>query len=147
MAMPSMVDAFTARVGFSWPNAPWARHRVDEMLKGADAAIVAATAQRESVTVRIREAVAGQLVKAQAAERRRSLLATSVIPALRHALEIARIDYAAGRSAFTPLFELTRRLNEAALDVIRVRADRDRALTTLDVLAGDLMGQSHRESR
>ena len=147
MAMPSMTDAFTARVGFSWPNAPWARHRVNEMLKSADAAILAATAQRESATVRIRQVVAEQLVAAQSAERRRALLADSVLPALQHALEIARIDYAAGRSPFTPLLELTRRLNEAALDIIRVRADRDRALTTLDVLTGDLTGQPHVESR
>lgn len=53
----------------------------------------------------------------------------------------------AGRSPFTPLLELTRRLNEAALDIIRVRANRDRALTTLDVLTGDLTGQPHVESR
>ena len=147
MAMPSMTDAFTARVGVSWPNAPWARHRIDEMLKSADAAIVAASAQRESAALRIRQAVAELLVRAQSAERRRALLATSVVPAMQHALEIARIDYAANRASFLPLIELTRRLNETALDVIRLRADRDRALTTLDVLTGDLIGQSHSESR
>ncbi len=147
MAMPSMTDAFTARVGISWPNAPWARHRIDEMVKSADAAIVAASAQRESAALRIRQAVAELLVRAHSAERRRALLATSVVPAMQHALEIARIDYAANRAGFLPLIELTRRLNETALDVIRLRADRDRALTTLDVLTGDLVGQSHSESR
>lgn len=147
MAMPSMTDAFTARVGFSWPNAPWARERIESMRKGADAAIAAAAAKRASADLKIRQEVAELLVKARSAERRRELLATSVVPGLQHALEIARIDYASSRGTFTALTELTRRLNETALDILELRADRDRALSSLDVLTGDLVGRLHDESR
>ena len=57
MLMPGQRDSWMAKVAITWPNAPWAKPRVDAKAAEATASMAAARARRDAVVSATREAV------------------------------------------------------------------------------------------
>ena len=136
MFMPDMVDAWTARVGVTWPTAPWARRRVTAMAEEAAREKEAVAADRRAIESQLGQMVQEAWVKAAAAGERAALVRTSVIPPLEHGLEIARIAYQSDRGTFLDLLDTQRMLLDARLDLSRAIARREAALAQLELAVG-----------
>lgn len=132
MLMPDMRDAWTARVGITWPNAPWARKTLDAMAREAEADIVAADARRRAVDSRLQLMAREAWVRADAAAARIRLLATSVLPQSTHTLDVARAAYQNDQADFLDVLDAQRVLLDARLEYWRAIADRDRAFAELE---------------
>jgi outer membrane protein TolC len=137
MTMPFMTDAITARVGITWPNAPWVKHRTAAMTRAADAELAAAEAQRAAVGQRLRLMAQDVLVRARAAAQRARIVTDVIVPRAQYALEVAAIAYEATRGELMPVVDARRTLVEVRLDIHRALGDRDRALAELRALLGD----------
>ena len=137
MTMPSMRDAVQFKVGMTWPNAPWARQRVQKEAAVAQAVATAAEARRDAVAQRLRLMAQELIVKADAAAERASVLLSTIVPPTEHALDVARVAYLADRAEFMSVIDAQRVLLDARLEIRRALADRDRALAELAVLLGE----------
>ena len=138
MAMPYMPDALQASVGLTWPNAPWAKRRIEAAVKAAEAGEAAVEARRAGVEQELRLMAQELIVKADGASERAAQLTSSVLPQVEHALEVGLIAYQADRGEFMPLVEAQRTVVDARREVLNARADRDRALGGLRALLGEL---------
>lgn len=137
MSMPGMPDAFTARFGVTWPNAPWTKRRSAALVESAQAQATAAEAQRAATAQRLRLMAQEAIVRADASQQRATVLETTVLPRANHALEIARIAYEADRGELMPMIDAQRTLVETRLRIRRAIGERDRALAELRALTGD----------
>jgi cobalt-zinc-cadmium efflux system outer membrane protein len=131
MVMPDETNAWTARVGVSWPSAPWARGRLDAMTREAEARRAATLAERRSAERRVRLAVHEARTRAESAQRRLVVLRDGVVPQAEQAFEIARVAYQADRAGFLDLLEAQREWVAARLDLAAATADRQRAAADL----------------
>lgn len=131
MVMPDETNAWTARVGVTWPKAPWARGRVDALEREGTAQIEAARARRKALENELRLGVREAWVRADAAARRAELLRTSLVPQAQHALDVTRVSYQADRVDFLDVIDNQRRLLDARLGVARALVARDLALADL----------------
>lgn len=136
MVMPDERNAWTARVGLTWPNAPWARGRIEAMERAAAASLEAARARRRALETRIRQMVHEAWVRAEAAIARAGLIRTSVVPQAVHTMDVARAAYLADRTDFLDLLDNQRRLLEAELQWHRAVAARDQAVADLERAIG-----------
>lgn len=136
MVMPDARNAWTARLGLTWPHAPWARGRIEAMEHAAAAALDAARARRLALETRVRQMIHEAWVRADAAAARAALVRTSVVSQALHTMEIARVAYQADRADFLDVIDNQRRLLEAELQWHRAVADRDRAIADLERAIG-----------
>ncbi len=142
MLMPRDTDAWSVKVGITWPSAPWARGRLDARKAEASADILAARARQHAVESNIRFAVQDAYVRVKSAEQRASLLRTTVVPQSRQTLEIARVGYQNDRVDFLALLEDQRALLEAQLEYYRVLSDLEQALADIErAIGADLTPQ------
>jgi outer membrane protein TolC len=131
MLMPREAGAWTATVGVTWPNAPWARGRVDARKAEANADIEMAVARVHATERAIQLAVHEAYVRATAAIQRASLLRTTVMPQSEQTMESARIAYQTDRLDFLSLVDTQRGLLDAQLNYFRALSDREVALADL----------------
>jgi outer membrane protein TolC len=136
MLMPHQTDAFMARFGITWPNAPWARGKLDarvrEMTAGVDASNARARALENATRLSVREAY----INVKAAEQRAALLRTTIIPQAEQTLEVSRAAYQSDRIDFLPLLDNERSLLDAQLGYYRALAEFDQALASLERAVG-----------
>jgi outer membrane protein, heavy metal efflux system len=132
MVMPDMRDRWTATVGITWPNAPWARKRLDAMAREAAADVEAAEARQRAVESRLQLMAREAWVRADAASARARLLATSILPQTRHTFDLLRAAYQNDRADFLDVLDIQRQLLDASLEYWRAIADRDRAVAELE---------------
>jgi outer membrane protein TolC len=145
MVMPDETNAWTARVGVTWPRAPWARGRIDAMETAAAAQVDAVRAEREATANGLRLAVQEAWIRADSAARRAALLQSSVVGQAGHALDVSRVAYQSDRVDLLVVLDNERRLLEARLNVHRALAARDSALADLARAVGrDSLGGTHR---
>jgi outer membrane protein TolC len=144
MVMPDERNAWTARLGLTWPHAPWARGRIEAMERAAAAALDAARARRRALETRVRQMVHEAWVRADAAGARAALIRTSVVSQALHTMEITRVAYQADRADFLDVIDNQRRLLEAELQWHRAVADRDRAVADLERAVGRDIAPSSR---
>jgi len=136
MVMPDETNAWTARLGVSWPNAPWARGRLDAVTREAESRRVATVAARASAENRIRLAVHEACIRVESVQRRVTLLRDGVVPQAEQVFEIARVAYEADRADFLDLLEAQRIWVEGRLELAAAMADRSRAVADLAQAAG-----------
>ena len=136
MVMPYMPDSLTARVGVTWPGAPWVRKRLDAVDRAAQADVESARARQQAAANRIRLMVHEAWLKVKSAEEREALLRTSVLPQTEHTLEMTRLAYQGDRGDFMSFLDTQRMLIEMRLEHRRVLSDRDRALAELELAVG-----------
>ncbi len=77
MLMPRMTDAWMARVGITWPRAPWSRGRIDARVAEHSAAIQAAKARLQVLENVVRLGVQEAYVRARSAQDRAAIAANA----------------------------------------------------------------------
>ena len=141
MLMPRDTDAWSVTVGITWPNAPWARGRLDARKAEATADIAAAQARRRAAENAVRLAVQDAYVRVKAAEQRAALLRTTVVPQSQQTLEVSRAAYQTDRVEFLALLDNQRVLLDAQLDYYRALSDLEQALADLERAVGVDIGR------
>jgi outer membrane protein TolC len=136
MLMPDETNAVTARVGITWPNAPWAARRLDAEQLAAQARRAAAEARARAAENQASRMVQEAWVRAQAAEEREAVVRDGLLPQARHALDLARLDYETDRTSFLDIIEAARTVTDIRRDLVEAEADRDLALVALELAMG-----------
>ena len=132
MLMPKDRDAWMAKVGVTWPNAPWSRGRLDARRAEATAEIIAAQARVRAIESALRLAVQQAYVRVKSAEQRAALLRTTIVPQSEQTLEVSRVAYQTDRVDFLAIIVNERVRLDAQLDYYRALADLEQALAELE---------------
>lgn len=136
MLMPNDRDAWMAKIGITWPNAPWSRGRLDAQRAEATAEIAAANARARAVENGLRLAVQQAYVRVKAAERRAALLRTTILPQSEQTLEVSRVAYQTDRVEFLAIIDNERVRLDAQLDYYRALSDFEQSLADLERAVG-----------
>jgi outer membrane protein TolC len=136
MLMPGMTDAWTARVGITWPKAPWSRGKIDARVAEQTAAIQVANARAQAMENAVRLAVQEAYVRAKSAQDRAVLLRTTIKPQSQQTLEVSRVAYQTDRVDFQALIDNQRVLLDVNLDYFRALSDFTQALADLERAVG-----------
>ena len=136
MLMPRMTDAWMARVGITWPRAPWSRGRIDARVAEQTAAIQTAKARAQAMENMVRLAVQEAYVRAKSAQDRAALLRTTIRPQSLQTLEVSRVAYQTDRLDFQALIDNQRVLLDVNLDYFRALSDFTQALADLERAVG-----------
>lgn len=136
MLMPNDRDAWMAKVGITWPTAPWSRGRLDAQRAEATAEIAAANARLRAVENALRLAVQQAYVRVKSAEQRAALLRTTVVPQSEQALEVSRVAYQTDRVDFLAIIDNERVRLDAQLDYFRALSSLEQALADLERAIG-----------
>jgi cobalt-zinc-cadmium efflux system outer membrane protein len=140
MLMPGEAGAFTAAVGITWPNAPWARGRVASAVAQAQLDVTAARARYDAEATGVRLMVHEAWVRVQSASERAALLRTSLVPQSTQALDVARVGYQSDRGDFLDIIDNQRMLAEARLGYYAALADLEAARADLERAVGAPIG-------
>jgi outer membrane protein, heavy metal efflux system len=136
MLMPGEAGAWTARVGLTWPSAPWARTRLDasiaEAARRRDAAVAAVTAAHSRVRAMAAEASA----RADAASARVAVLRGTLVPQARHLVEATRVAFENGQGSLAEALDAQLMLLEAQLDEARAMRELELARVDLETALG-----------
>ena len=136
LVMPNQTDALLAKVGITWPNAPWSRARIDAKIAEQSAAVVAAQSRSRSMENMLRLAVQEAYIRVRAAQERAALLRTTVIPQAQQAFDVSRAAYQADRGDMQSVLEAERGQLDARLDYLKALADVAQALSDLERAVG-----------
>jgi len=136
LMMPSQTDALLARVGVTWPRAPWSHGKVDAHVAEQTATVEAAKARARAMESGVRLAVQEAYVHAQSAQDRAVLLRATILPQAQQTLEVSRIAYQTDRGDFQALLESERMLLDGQLDYFRALSDFSQATSDLERAIG-----------
>ena len=136
MLMPDDRDAWMAKVGLTWPNAPWSRGRIAARQAEAAADRAAAVARVRAVESALRLAVQEAYVRVKSAEQRAVLLRTTILPQADQVFEVSRVAYQADQVNFSALVENEQVWIDAQLDYFRALSDVELALADLERAVG-----------
>jgi outer membrane protein TolC len=125
-----------AKVGVTWPAAPWSRGRLDAQRAEATAEIAAANARVRAVENALRLAVQQAYVRVKSAEQRTALLRTTIVPQSQQTLEVSRVAYQTDRVDFLAIIDNERVRLDAQLDYYRALSDLEQALADLERTVG-----------
>jgi outer membrane protein TolC len=136
MLMPDDGDAWMAKVGITWPTAPWSRGRIAARQAGAAADRAAAEARVRAVESALRLAVQDAYVRVKSAEQRAALLRTTILPQADQVFEVSRVAYQADQVSFSALVENEQIRIDSQLDYFRALSDVEQALADLERAVG-----------
>ncbi|HET9830341.1 MAG TPA: TolC family protein [Vicinamibacterales bacterium] len=134
--MPNQTDAWLARVGITWPKAPWSRGKIDARVAEQIAAVSAAKARERAMENNIRLAVQEALVRAQSAQQRAALARTTILPQAKQTFDVSRVAYQADRIDFQTVLDNQRMLLDSELDYYKALSDFEQALADLERAIG-----------
>ena len=141
LVMPNQTDALLARVGITWPRAPWSRGKIDAHVAEQSAAVDVAKARERAMESGVRLAVQEAYVHAHSAQERAALLRTTILPQAQQAFDVSRIAYEADRGDYQSLMESERMLLDVQLNYFRALSDFAQAASDLERAIGtDLPG-------
>jgi outer membrane protein TolC len=136
MLMPGMTDAWSARIGISWPKAPWSRGKIDSRVAEQTTAVQAAKARVDALESTVRLDVQEAYVRARSAQDRADLLRTTILPQSQQTLDVSRVAYQTDRVDFQTLIDNERVVLEVNLDYFRALSDLSQALADLERAVG-----------
>ena len=136
LVMPGQTDALLARVGITWPRAPWSRGKVDAKVAEHTAMVEAAKARERAMANMVRLAVQEAYVRAKAAQDRAALLRTTILPQSEQTLAVSRIAYQTDRVDFQALIDNERMLLASQLDYVRALSEFQQATADLERAIG-----------
>ena len=136
MLMPNETNALTARVGVTWPGAPWSSRRLDAEQRAAQARRAAADARARAAERQVGRAAEEAWVRAQAAQEREDLVRGGLLPQAQHALDLARLGYETDRVSLVDVIDAARSVADVRRDLVRAEEDRDLALISLELAVG-----------
>jgi outer membrane protein TolC len=136
LLMPNQTDAVLARVGVTWPKAPWSRGKIDARVAEQAAAVEAAKARERAMENTVRLAVQEAYIRAKSAQDRAALLRTTIIPQSQQTLDVSRVAYQTDRVDFQSLIDNERTLLAAHLDYFRALSEINQAMADLERAVG-----------
>jgi cobalt-zinc-cadmium efflux system outer membrane protein len=137
MVMPDETNAWTGRVGITWPAAPWAAGRIEAERRAAIARREGARANERAVANQVAQQVQEAWVRARAAEERTALIRGGLLPQSEHALELARLAYQSDRASFLDVMDTARMMLDVQRDLLQAEGDCQLALVALERAVGE----------
>jgi outer membrane protein TolC len=136
MLLPGTTDAWTGRVGITWPNAPWSRAKLDARVAEQTSAVDVAKARERAAENLVRLAVQEAYARVTSARDRAALFRTTIVPQARQTMEVSRVAYQTDRVDFQTLIDNERALLDAQLDYYRALSDLAMARADLERAVG-----------
>jgi outer membrane protein TolC len=136
LLMPNQTDAWLARVGVTWPRAPWSRDRIGAHVTEEIAAAETARARERAMQNTVRLAVQEAYVRARSAQDRAALLRTTILPQAQQTLDVSRIAYQTDRLDFQAVIDNQRTLLDAQLAYVRALSEFEQAIADLERAVG-----------
>ena len=136
LLMPNQTDAWLARVGVTWPSAPWSRDKISAHITEQIAASEAAKARERAMQNMVRLAVQEAYVRAKSAQDRAALLRTTILPQAQQTLDVSRIAYQTDRLDFQAVIDNQRTLLDAQLAYVRALSEFEQATADLERAVG-----------
>lgn len=136
LLMPNQTDALLAKVGITWPNAPWSRSRIDAKVAEQSGAVSVARSKERAIENMVRLAVQEAYVRARAAQDRASLLRTTILPQSQQAFEVSRAEYQADRADFQSILDAERSQLDSQLEYAKALTEFTQAIADLERAVG-----------
>jgi cobalt-zinc-cadmium efflux system outer membrane protein len=136
LLMPNQTDAWLARVGVTWPRAPWSRDKISAHVAEQMAASETAKARERAMQNMVRLAVQEAYVRAKSAQDRAALLRTTILPQAQQTLDVSRIAYQTDRLDFQAVIDNQRTLLDAQLSYVRALSEFEQATADLERAVG-----------
>jgi outer membrane protein, heavy metal efflux system len=136
LLMPNQTDGWLARVGITWPRAPWSHDRISARVTEHLAASAAAKARERAMQYTVRLAVQEAYVRATSAQARAALLRTTILPQAQQTLDVSRIAYETDRLDFQAVIDNQRTLLDAQLGYVRALSEFEQATADLERAVG-----------
>jgi cobalt-zinc-cadmium efflux system outer membrane protein len=136
MLMPGEWGAVTARVGITWPTAPWAKKRLSAL--NAEAAARASGARADLAVARqdVNRMVAEARATLSGTLSRLAVLQNTMRPQAAHLLEASRIGFASGLVAFTEVLDAQKMQLDTETDIARLEGEADEQWAALEAAIG-----------
>jgi cobalt-zinc-cadmium efflux system outer membrane protein len=136
LVMPNQTDSWLARVGVTWPRAPWSRGKISAHIAEQIAASETAKARERAMQNMVRLAVQEAYVRAKSAQDRAALLRTTILPQAEQTLDVSRIGYQTDRVDFQAVIDNQRTLLDAQLGYVRALSEFEQATADLERAVG-----------
>jgi cobalt-zinc-cadmium efflux system outer membrane protein len=136
MLVPNQTDGWLARVGVTWPRAPWSRDKISARIAEQLAASESAKARERARQSTVRLAVQEAYLRATSAQQRASLLRTTILPQAQQILDVSRIGYQTDRVDFQAVIDNQRTLLDAQLGYVRALSEFEQATADLERAVG-----------
>jgi cobalt-zinc-cadmium efflux system outer membrane protein len=136
LLMPNQTDSWLARVGVTWPRAPWSRDKISAHIAEQIAASETAKARERAMQNMVRLAVQEAFVRAKSAQDRAALLRTTILPQAQQTLDVSRIAYQTDRLDFQAVIDNQRTLLDAQLGYVRALSEFEQATADLERAVG-----------
>ncbi len=136
LLMPNQTDAWLARVGVTWPRAPWSRDKIGAHIAEQVAASETARAREHAMENMVRLAVQEAYVRATSAQQRAALLRTTILPQAQQTLDVSRIGYQTDKVDFQAVMDNQRTLLDAQLGYVRALSEFEQATADLERAVG-----------
>ena len=136
MLMPGEAGAWTARVGVTWPSAPWVKKRVSASTAEADALAQAARADLESSRQQIARMIAEARVSLVGTLARLALVRDTMRPQSAHIVEASRLAFASGQLPLSEVLDAQRMQLETEAQIARLSGQADVAWAALEAAVG-----------
>jgi outer membrane protein TolC len=136
LLMPNQTDAWLARVGVTWPRAPWSRDKITARISEQTAAAETAKARERAMQNMVRLTVQEAYLRATSAQDRAALLRTTILPQAQQTLDVSRIGYQTDRVDFQAVIDNQRMLLDAQLGYVRALSEFEQATADLERAIG-----------
>jgi cobalt-zinc-cadmium efflux system outer membrane protein len=136
LLMPNQTDAWLARVGVTWPRAPWSRDKISAHVTEQLAASETAKARERAMQNMVRLAVQEAYLRAKSAQDRAALIRTTILPQAQQTLDVSRLAYQADRLDFQAVIDNQRMLLEGQLGYVRALSEFEQATADLERAIG-----------
>ena len=137
MLTPGEAGAWTARVGITWPTAPWARRRLDASITEAARRRDAAAAAVAAAESRVRLVAAEAAARVDAAAERLAVLRGALLPQAEHLVEATRVAFGNAQGSMGDALEARLLLLQAQLDDARATRELELARADLATALGE----------
>jgi outer membrane protein TolC len=136
MLMPGEAGAWTARVGLTWPGAPWAKKRFAAATAEAEARAQAARADLENARQQIARMVAEARATLAGTLARLQILERTMRPQAAQAVEASRIAFASGQVPLAEVVDAQKMQLQTEAQIARLSGDADIAWAALESVVG-----------
>jgi cobalt-zinc-cadmium efflux system outer membrane protein len=136
MLAPGMTDGWLAKVGVTWPRAPWSRGVLEAKASEQQAAVTSAKARLGAMENMVRLSVQEAYVRASSAQQRAALLRTTILPQTRQTFDVSRVAYQTDRVDFQSVLDNERMLLDSELEYSRALSDFSQAVADLERTVG-----------
>jgi cobalt-zinc-cadmium efflux system outer membrane protein len=134
--MPNQTDAWLAKVGVTWPRAPWSRDKISAHITEQIASSETAKARERAMQNMVRLAVQEAFLRAKSAQDRAALLRTTILPQAQQTLDVSRIAYQTDRLDFQAVIDNQRTLLDSQLAYVRALSEFEQATADLERAVG-----------